>query len=57
MAAAAGDGEGALTGGGISVVACDVGALVRTAGSGRGGMSSSVPIVISLVSKVADRMW
>ena len=58
IAAALGDGEGALVSGGGSIVECDVGGLEGTAGSGSSGMSSSVRVsmVISFVSALAVRM-
>jgi len=57
IAATLGEGEGALVRGGGSIAACEVGGLEGMAGSGRAGMSSSVPVsmVISLVSAVAVR--
>jgi len=58
MVAALGDGEGALVRGGGSIVEYDEVDFEGIAGSGSGGISSSVrvSIVISLVSLTAVRM-
>lgn len=57
MAAALGEGDGALVRGGGSMAACEVGAFVGITGSGKAGISSSplVSMVISLVSVCWER--
>ena len=59
MVAALCAGDGALLRGGGSMAEFEVGGLVAIAGSGKGGMSSSVPVsmVISFVSVLATLRW